>query len=139
MDQGGAEQLLGYGDMLYLPPGTSVPIRIHGAFVEDEEVHRVVKHLKSSQKVEYIENITEDHEQIAQSADGDHGEKDALYDQAVQIVIESGKTSISYLQRRLRIGYNRSAVLIEQMEKSGILSSPESNGTRTLLVKTATT
>ncbi len=139
LDQGGAEQLLGYGDMLYLPPGTSVPIRIHGAFVEDEEVHRVVKHLKSSQKVEYIENITEDHEQIAQSADGDHGEKDALYDQAVQIVIESGKTSISYLQRRLRIGYNRSAVLIEQMEKSGILSSPESNGTRTLLVKTATT
>ncbi len=137
LDQGGAEQLLGHGDMLYLPPGTSVPIRVHGAFVEDDEVHKVVKHLKSKQKVEYIDDVTQHHEltQTGQPGGHDDAEKDALYDQAVQIVIESGKTSISYLQRRLRIGYNRSAVLIEQMEKSGILSAPEQNGTRTLLVK----
>ena len=123
--------------MLYLPPGTSVPIRVHGAFVEDDEVHKVVKHLKSKQKVEYIDDVTQHHEltQTGQPGGHDDAEKDALYDQAVQIVIESGKTSISYLQRRLRIGYNRSAVLIEQMEKSGILSAPEQNGTRTLLVK----
>ena len=135
LDQGGAEQLLGHGDMLYLPPGTSVPIRIHGAFVEDDEVHRVVKHLKSKEQVKYIDDITSNHTDSNVAGLDDPGEKDALYDQAVQIVLESGKTSISYLQRRLRIGYNRSAVLIEQMEKSGILSQPEQNGTRTLLVK----
>ena len=104
LDQGGAEQLLGHGDMLYLPPGTSVPIRIHGAFVEDDEVHRVVKHLKSKEQVKYIDDITSNHTDSSVAGLDDPGEKDALYDQAVQIVLESGKTSISYLQRRLRIG-----------------------------------
>lgn len=136
IDQGGAEQLLGNGDMLYLPPGTSIPIRVHGAFVDDDEVHRVVSHLKESQKVEYIDGITcvENEDEGGESGQGG-GEKDPLYDQAVAIVLESKKTSISYLQRRLRVGYNRAALLIESMEQSGILSKADGNSSREILVK----
>lgn len=138
LDQGGAEQLLGNGDMLYLPPGTSIPIRVHGAFVDDDEVHRVVSHLKESGPAEYIDGITDVNDGI-ESSGGDstaqgNGEKDPLYDQAVQIVIESKKTSISYLQRRLRVGYNRAALLIESMEQAGLLSKADGNAPREILV-----
>lgn len=136
IDQGGAEQLLGNGDMLYLPPGTSIPIRVHGAFVDDDEVHRVVSHIKAQQPVEYIDGITSVDEADDQGGDGDKGgEKDPLYDQAVQIVFESKKTSISYLQRRLRVGYNRAALLIESMEQAGLLSKADGNSPREILVK----
>ena len=136
IDQGGAEQLLGNGDMLYLPPGTSIPIRVHGAFVDDDEVHRVVSHIKAQQPVEYIDGITSVDEVDDQGGDGDKGgEKDPLYDQAVQIVLESKKTSISYLQRRLRVGYNRAALLIESMEQAGLLSKADGNSPREILVK----
>lgn len=136
LDQGGAEQLLGNGDMLYLPPGTSIPVRVHGAFVDDDEVHRVVSHLKKSQKVDYIDGITsvESDEEGGDTGQGG-GEKDPLYDQAVAIVLESKKTSISYLQRRLRVGYNRAALLIESMEHAGILSKADGNSAREILVK----
>lgn len=136
IDQGGAEQLLGNGDMLYLPPGTSIPIRVHGAFVDDDEVHRVVSHLKKSESVNYVDGITsvEEGENQGESNQGG-GEKDPLYDQAVQIVLDSKKTSISYLQRRLRVGYNRAALLIESMEFAGILSKADGNSAREILVK----
>ena len=135
LDQGGAEQLLGNGDMLYLPPGTSIPIRVHGAFVDDDEVHRVVSHLKQAGPADYVEGITDINDGVdsSDSAGQGNGEKDPLYDQAVQIVIESKKTSISYLQRRLRVGYNRAALLIESMEQAGLLSKPDGNSPRELL------
>ena len=137
LDQQGAEQLLGHGDMLYLAPGTGVPIRVHGAFVADQEVHQVVNALKKSATPEYILDLT--HSNLNEGGDLDFlennsSEKDVLYDQAVQIVIETRRASISSIQRRLKIGYNRAARLMEDMEKAGLVSAMESNGNREILI-----
>ncbi len=136
LDQMGAEQLLGHGDMLYLPAGTSVPTRIHGAFVDDHEVHKVVDNLKQSGEPNYLDQILEGNE-FDSDTDGfvasDNSESDALYDQAVRIVTESRRASISGVQRRLKIGYNRAARIIEDMERSGVVSPMESNGSREVL------
>ncbi len=136
LDQMGAESLLGHGDMLYLPPGTALPERVHGAFVDDHEVHNVVAHIKSSGEPNYIESILQESGPLpgipGDKADSDD-ETDALYDQAVAIVTESRKASISYVQRRLKIGYNRAARMIEEMEASGVVSQVQSNGTREVL------
>jgi S-DNA-T family DNA segregation ATPase FtsK/SpoIIIE len=139
LDQMGAEALLGMGDMLYLPPGTGVPVRVHGAFVSDEEVHRVVDYLKSQGGPDYIEGILDGgalDENGGHSAgtSSDSGELDALYDEAVAIVLKNRRASISLVQRHLRIGYNRAARLLEQMEKSGVVSAMQSNGNRDILV-----
>lgn len=141
LDQMGAETLLGMGDMLYMPPGTGLPVRVHGAFVSDEEVHRVVKHLQSLGEPNYIEGILEGGTLEEGGGGGDGavageggGESDALYDQAVQVVLKNRKASISLVQRHLRIGYNRAARLIEQMEQNGMVSPMQSNGNREILV-----
>ncbi|MGH8852740.1 MAG: DNA translocase FtsK [Telluria sp.] len=141
LDQMGAETLLGMGDMLYMPPGTGLPVRVHGAFVSDDEVHRVVKHLQSLGEPNYIEGILEGGtlEEGATGGDGmpageGGGESDALYDQAVAVVLKNRKASISLVQRHLRIGYNRAARLIEQMEQNGMVSPMQSNGNRDILV-----
>lgn len=138
LDQQGADQLLGHGDMLYLAPGTGVPIRVHGAFVADQEVHDVVKALKQSGTPEYMLDLTqatlETSDPYAEFADSNGGEKDALYDQAVQIVLETRRASISSVQRRLKIGYNRAARLMEDMERAGLVSAMENNGNREILV-----
>jgi S-DNA-T family DNA segregation ATPase FtsK/SpoIIIE len=139
LDQMGAETLLGQGDMLYLPPGTGYPLRVHGAFVADDEVHHVVEYLKTTGEPDYVEGILsgaaggEDTEGAPFAVDGD-SEADPLYDEAVAIVIKSRRASISSVQRQLRIGYNRAARLIEQMETAGLVSPMESNGNRTVLV-----
>ena len=137
LDQMGAEALLGMGDMLYMASGTGQPIRVHGAFVSDDEVHRVVNYLKEQGEPDYIEGILEggtvDSEGDAGGESGG-GEKDELYDQAVEIVLKDRKASISYVQRKLRIGYNRSANLLEQMEQAGLVSSLTSSGQRDVLV-----
>ncbi len=144
LDQMGAEALLGQGDMLYLPPGGGLPVRVHGAFVSDEEVHRVVQYLKSQGEPNYIEGILEggtidgDGDAAVGSDGGGGGEADAMYDQAVAIVLQHRKASISLVQRHLRIGYNRAARLLEQMEKSGLVSSMSTNGNRDLLVPART-
>lgn len=139
LDQMGAEQLLGQGDMLFLPPGTGYPQRIHGAFVDDQEVHRVVDALKSRGEPQYIESILET-PVSAESGDGgaDAGdaESDPLYDQAVAIVLKNKRASISLVQRHLRIGYNRAARLVEQMEVAGLVSSMSSSGSREILAPT---
>jgi len=137
LDQMGAEALLGMGDMLYMPPGTGLPIRVHGAFVSDEEVHRVVDHLKAQGEPNYIEGILEggvagDDGAAGGAAGG--GEGDELYDQAVAVVLKNRRASISLVQRHLRIGYNRAARLLEQMESSGLVSTMQSNGNREILV-----
>jgi len=137
LDQSGAEALLGSGDMLYLPPGTGLPQRVHGAFVADHEVHKVVEHLKGLAKPEYIGDVLEPAvgEEGASGVDGEaSGEKDALYDQAVEIVVRTRRPSISLVQRHLRIGYNRAARLIEDMERAGLVSPMQSNGNREVLV-----
>jgi S-DNA-T family DNA segregation ATPase FtsK/SpoIIIE len=138
LDQQGAEALLGMGDMLYMPPGTGMPVRVHGAFVSDEEVHRVVKHLKSQGEPNYIEGILEggvmEEGVDAGGVGAPSGEADPLYDQAVGIVLKNRRASISLVQRHLRIGYNRAARLLEQMEQSGIVSQMQSNGNREILV-----
>ncbi|MCY4358079.1 MAG: DNA translocase FtsK 4TM domain-containing protein [Gammaproteobacteria bacterium] len=137
LGEGGAEQLLGHGDMLFLPPGGGVPTRVHGAFVSDEEVHRVVKDWKSRGKPEYIEAITSNQEssdEFGGSASvGEGGEGDELYDEAVRFVTESRKASISAVQRKLRIGYNRAARFIESMEAAGVVSGMNSNGSREVI------
>jgi S-DNA-T family DNA segregation ATPase FtsK/SpoIIIE len=142
LDQMGAESLLGHGDMLYLPAGTSVPTRVHGAFVADAEVHRVVDSLKKSAPPTYIEEVlsgpktlipglpAEDGEGSASADDGEH---DSLYDEAVKIVTTERKPSISYVQRRLKIGYNRAARLLESMEAAGVVGPLQSNGSREVL------
>ncbi len=140
LDQMGAETLLGMGDMLYMPPGTGLPVRVHGAFVSDDEVHRVVKHLQSTGEPNYIEGIleggvAEDGGGLDGAAAGEGGgESDAMYDQAVQVVLKNRRASISLVQRHLRIGYNRAARLLEQMEQSGVVSPMQSNGNRDILV-----
>ncbi len=136
LDQMGAEALLGMGDMLYLAPGTGLPIRVHGAFVADNEVHRVVEHLKALGEPDYIEGILAPSEEEGGDllgggeGGGEGSEADPLYDQAVEIVLKTRRPSISLVQRHLRIGYNRAARLIEQMERSGLISAMGSNGNR---------
>ncbi|HCY61506.1 MAG TPA: cell division protein FtsK [Oxalobacteraceae bacterium] len=141
LDQMGAETLLGMGDMLYMPPGTGLPVRVHGAFVSDDEVHRVVTHLKEQGEPNYIEGILEGGvldeggEGGVPGAEGaGGGEADAMYDQAVAVVLKHRRASISLVQRHLRIGYNRAARLLEQMEQSGLVSTMQSNGNREILV-----
>jgi len=137
LDQGGAEQLLGQGDMLYLAPGTGLPVRVHGAFVSDQEVHNVVADWKKRGKPVYMEEILEHHDEA--NGDGlfgggsDADEMDALYDQAVEFVTHSRRVSISSVQRRFKIGYNRAARIVEDMERAGIVSTMESNGSREVL------
>ena len=137
LDQMGAESLLGMGDMLYMASGTGLPVRVHGAFVSDDEVHRVVSYLKEQGEPDYIDGVLESGSADGEGGDDDGeggGEKDELYDQAVEIVLKDRKASISYVQRKLRIGYNRSANLLEQMEKAGLVSSLTSSGQRDVLV-----
>lgn len=141
LDQMGAEQLLGHGDMLYMPPGTSIPERVHGAFVDDHEVHRVVEYIKSLGDPNYIEAILEETQMTTDgltiNASGipqeTKGDQDELYDDAVAWVTQSRKASISSVQRHLRVGYNRAARIIEEMEASGVVSQPEHNGQREVL------
>ena len=141
LDQGGAEQLLGHGDMLYLPPGSSVPERVHGAFVDDHEVHKVVADWKRRGEPNYLSEITDEAASSGVVVPGfsggdesdDNGESDPLYDEAVAFVVETRKASISSVQRKLRVGYNRAARLIEQMEASGVVSEMGSNGSREVL------
>jgi S-DNA-T family DNA segregation ATPase FtsK/SpoIIIE len=139
LDQMGAEALLGQGDMLYMPPGTGLPARVHGAFVSDEEVHRVVEQLKAQGEPDYIDGILDG------AGEGDSGdglnavtgvadaEADPMYDQAVEVVLKNRRASISLVQRHLRIGYNRAARLLEQMEQSGLVSAMQSNGNREII------
>ncbi len=138
LDQMGAEALLGMGDMLYLPPGTGLPVRVHGAFVADDEVHKVVEHLKSLGPPDYVDGILsapeDDMEAALGGGEGGGDEADPLYDQAVEVVIKTRRPSISLVQRHLRIGYNRAARLIEQMERAGLVSAMGSNGNREVIV-----
>ena len=138
LDQMGAEALLGMGDMLYMPSGTGLPVRVHGAFVSDDEVHRVVSYLKSQGEPDYIEGVLEggtvDGEDGAPGVGDASGEKDPMYDQAVEVVLKNRKASISLVQRHLKIGYNRAARLVEEMEKAGLVSAMSSSGQRDILV-----
>ena len=141
IDQGGAEQLLGHGDMLYMPPGTSLPIRVHGAFVSDDEVHRTVEAWKLRGAPDYNDDILNGVEEAGSGFDGGGGgggdgedsESDALYDEAVQFVLESRRASISAVQRKLKIGYNRAARMIEAMEMAGVVTPMNSNGSREVI------
>jgi S-DNA-T family DNA segregation ATPase FtsK/SpoIIIE len=136
LDQMGAESLLGMGDMLYLPSGTGYPLRVHGAFVSDEEVHRVVAFLKTQGEPNYIEGVLEggmaDGGDFGAGEDGG-SEKDPMYDQAVEIVLKHRKPSISLVQRHLKIGYNRAARMLEDMENAGLVSTMGTNGQREIL------
>jgi S-DNA-T family DNA segregation ATPase FtsK/SpoIIIE len=133
LDQVGAEQLLGKGDMLYIGSGTSIPLRVHGAYVGEEEIIRVVNDWKNRQSVSYLEEVTKSPE-LSEGPNGDSDEeKDEFYDQAVAFVIDSRRASISAVQRKFRIGYNRAARLIETMESAGIVSEMNSNGNREVL------
>ncbi|NLQ16692.1 DNA translocase FtsK [Marinomonas sp. M1K-6] len=132
LDQGGADQLLGMGDMLYLPAGLPTPIRVHGAFVSDEEVHAVVEEWKQRGEPDYIQDVVMNPEDLM--TDGGDEDKDALYDEAVKIVIETRKASISSIQRRLKIGYNRAANLVEAMEAAGLVGPMGTNGQRDILI-----
>ena len=138
LDQIGAEHLLGHGDMLFLPPGTSTPTRIHGAFVDDNEVHAVVNNLHATGAPAFLDDILAGPTEAIPGIDpipsrGLDGEEDPLYDEAVRIVTESRKASISSVQRRLKIGYNRAARMVETMEEAGIVGSLQPNGTREVL------
>ena len=138
LDQQGAEHLLGHGDMLYLPPGSSIPQRLHGAFVDDHEVHNVVEFLKQNGAASYVNEILQEPSEaipgLSPEASGvDVEDSDPLFDEAVQIVTDTRRASISGVQRRLKIGYNRAARMIEEMERIGIVSPPETNGSRTVL------
>jgi S-DNA-T family DNA segregation ATPase FtsK/SpoIIIE len=140
LDQSGAESLLGHGDMLFLPPGTGMPLRVHGAFVSDQEVHRVVQELKGTGPPEYLDEITEGPAMALPGISGEtpasgdvEGEDDPLYDQAVRIVCETRRASVSGIQRRLKIGYNRAARLVESMEAAGLVGQLQSNGFREVL------
>ena len=137
LDQMGAESLLGQGDMLFLPPGSGYPQRVHGAFVADHEVHKVVDYLKKLARPQYVDSVLEEPESAEAeegALEGPDAESDPLYDQAVAIVLKTRRASISLVQRHLRIGYNRAARLIEQMERSGLVSAMQSNGNRDVLV-----
>ena len=137
LDQGGAEQLLGHGDMLYLPPGTAMPTRVHGAFVSDDEVHRIVADWKARGEPNYLEDVLSGGEEepfLQIESNSDSEQDDPLYDEAVAFVLESRRASISSVQRKLRIGYNRAARLIESMEAAGVVSAMNTNGSRDILV-----
>jgi DNA segregation ATPase FtsK/SpoIIIE, S-DNA-T family len=140
LDQQGAEQLLGHGDMLYLPPGSGVPVRVHGAFVSDDEVHRVVNYLRSKSEPDYLEDILDERVNVdptgfTAAAIGDNdGEQDEFYDLAVEFIAKSRKVSVSSIQRRFKIGYNRAARIVETMESAGVVSQAERNGVREVLV-----
>ena len=138
LDQGGAEQLLGKGDMLYLAPGTSIPQRVHGAFVGDDEVQRVADDWRKRGNAEYLEEVTQESAVVGMPGittdEDDDGEKDELYDEAVAFVAQSRRASISAVQRRLRVGYNRAARIIETMEEAGVVSPMATNGNREVLV-----
>ncbi|HNW03082.1 MAG TPA: DNA translocase FtsK 4TM domain-containing protein [Burkholderiaceae bacterium] len=142
LDQMGAEALLGMGDMLYMPSGTGLPVRVHGAFVSDEEVHRVVGYLKSQGEPNYIEGVLEggtidgEGDLLGDGSGGGNGggEKDPMYDQAVEVVLKNRRASISLVQRHLKIGYNRAARLVEDMEKAGLVSAMSGSGQREILV-----
>jgi len=138
LDQSGAETLLGAGDMLYLPPGTGLPQRVHGAFVADHEVHKVAEHLRGLAQPDYLGEVLQGPPSEEGAAAGEEGlpsgEKDPLYDQAVEIVLRTRRPSISLVQRHLRIGYNRAARLIEDMERAGMVSPMQANGNREVLV-----
>lgn len=143
LDQMGAEALLGMGDMLYMASGTGLPVRVHGAFVSDEEVHRVVAYLKSQGEPDYIEGVLEggtvDGEgDLLGEGGGEGGEKDPMYDQAVEVVLKNRKASISLVQRHLKIGYNRAARLVEDMEQAGLVSAMSGSGQREILVPART-
>ncbi len=144
LDQMGAEALLGMGDMLYMPSGTGLPIRVHGAFVSDEEVHRVVAYLKSQGEPDYIEGVLEggtvdgDGDMLGEGGGDGGGEKDPMYDQAVEVVLKNRKASISLVQRHLKIGYNRAARLVEDMENAGLVSAMSTSGQREILVPART-
>jgi S-DNA-T family DNA segregation ATPase FtsK/SpoIIIE len=143
LDRSGAESLLGHGDMLYMPPGTALPVRVHGAFVSDQEVHRVVKSLRLNDEPVYIDEVLsgpsgpvpgfpdEDGEGGESGAVG--GEQDPLYDEAVRIVLESRRASVSGVQRRLKVGYNRAARIVESMEAAGLVGALQPNGSREVL------
>ncbi|MEO8332837.1 MAG: DNA translocase FtsK, partial [Gallionella sp.] len=136
LDQMGAETLLGQGDMLYLPPGSGYPQRVHGAFVSDQEVHRVAEYLKAQGAPQYVDGVLNSLEEAEGNGEGMvsmDAEADPLYDQAVEIVLKSRRASISQVQRHLRIGYNRAARLVEQMEAAGIVSAMQSNGNREVI------
>ena len=137
LDQGGAEQLLGHGDMLYMPPGTSLPVRVHGAFVSDDEVHRLVDEWKLRGEPDYIQDILDGADDGSSGGfDGggsDGEEEDALYDEAVHFVTESRRASISSLQRKLKVGYNRAARMIESMEAAGVVSAPDHSNQREVI------
>jgi len=144
LDQGGAEQLLGHGDMLYLPPGAGLPVRVHGAFCSDDEVHRVVADWKQRGEPDYIDGLLEEGcntpvtaQELQNNSGSDDPESDPLYDEAVHFVLESRRASISAVQRKLRIGYNRAARLIEAMEAAGVVSSMGHNGQRDILAPNA--
>jgi len=126
--------LLGNGDMLYLPPGSGMPQRVHGAFVDDHEVHKVVKQLKKMGKPNYIEGILTASDEQGSGGYGEQSDDmDELYDQALRIVTETRRASISGVQRQLKIGYNRAARMIEEMERAGVVSEAQSNGSREVL------
>ncbi|MBD3777146.1 MAG: DNA translocase FtsK, partial [Thiotrichales bacterium] len=134
LDQGGAEQLLGMGDMLFMPPGSGSPKRVHGAFMTDEEVHRVAEFIKSQGEPQYLESITQGHSAEGSGDDGfDDAEQDALYDEAVAFVIHGRRVSVSLIQRRFKIGYNRAARIVEAMESAGVVSPMQANGNREVL------
>ena len=143
IDQQGAEQLLGHGDMLYLPPGSGVPVRVHGCFASDDEVHRVVNDLKQRGQPDYLEDILDDNagtdptgftdSVMSESENGD-GEKDQLYDEAVHFIAKAQRVSVSSIQRRFKIGYNRAARIVEAMEEAGVVSKMEGNSQRDVLV-----
>ncbi len=136
IDQGGAESLLGNGDMLFQPAGSNIPLRAHGAFVDDHEVHRVVEFLKSIGEADYLNDITREFDEPGTSAGTDEeiSESDPLYDEAVRFVTESRRASISSVQRKFKIGYNRAARMVEDMERAGVVSPAETNGSREVLV-----
>ncbi len=143
IDQQGAEQLLGHGDMLYLPPGSGVPVRVHGCFASDEEVHRVVNDLKQRGQPEYLDDILDDNagadptgftDSVMSDAENGDGEKDKLYDEAVHFIAKAQRVSVSSIQRRFKIGYNRAARIVEAMEEAGVVSKMEGNSQREVLV-----
>ena len=142
LDQSGAEQLLGHGDMLYLAPGAGVPVRVHGAYVSDDEVHRVVADWRQKGKPEYVDEILNDISNLetggssedAMGAISGDAEQDAFYDEAVAMVAKARRVSVSSVQRRFKIGYNRAARIVEAMENAGVVSKMEGNGAREVLI-----